>query len=89
MAHYFVSIALLDLLAAAADLDMPDGSKRKGHGKGAIVATSSIASLRNATNVDLMSYVTTEKATDHLVGLLAAKFARWYVRVCGVNSGCE
>lgn len=53
------------------------------------VKNSSIASLHNATNVDMMSYATTKAATDHLVALLAAKFARWYVRVVGINPGCE
>jgi NAD(P)-dependent dehydrogenase (short-subunit alcohol dehydrogenase family) len=36
-----------------------------------------------------MSYATTKAATDHLVALLAAKFARWYVRVVGINPGCK
>lgn len=54
-----------------------------------VVVTSSIASLHNATNVDMMSYASTKAATDHLVALLAAKFARWYVRVVGINPGCE
>ena len=53
------------------------------------VRNSSIASLHNATNVDMMSYATTKAATDHLVSLLAAKFARWYVRVVGINPGCK
>ncbi len=77
-AHYFLSIALVDLLAAAAE---------KGEGRGVIIITSSIASLHNATNVDMMSYATTKAATDHLVELLAAKFARFYVRVVGINPG--
>jgi hypothetical protein len=59
MAHYFVSVALVDLLAAAADRDMPDGTKGKDHGRGVVVITSSIASLHNATNVDMMSTLTT------------------------------
>ncbi|KAF4625647.1 hypothetical protein G7Y89_g12514 [Cudoniella acicularis] len=87
MAHYFLSVALLDLLAAAADSVMPDGTKGRDYGKGVVVITSSIASLHNATNVDMMSYATTKAATDHLVSLLASKFARWYVRVCGINPG--
>jgi NAD(P)-dependent dehydrogenase (short-subunit alcohol dehydrogenase family) len=89
MAHYFLSVDLLDLLAAAADREMEDGTTGKEHGRGVVVITSSIASLHNATNVDMMSYATTKAATDHLVGLLAAKFARWYVRVCGINPGCK
>ncbi|KAL5318402.1 hypothetical protein ACEPPN_013462 [Leptodophora sp. 'Broadleaf-Isolate-01'] len=87
MAHYFLSVALLDLLAKAADIDMGDGSKGKDHGRGVVVITSSIASLHFATNVDMMSYASTKAATDHLVGLLAAKYARWYVRVVGINPG--
>ncbi|KAG4418087.1 hypothetical protein IFR04_008748 [Cadophora malorum] len=87
MAHYFLSVAILDLLAKAADMDMGDGSKGKDHGRGVVVITSSIASLHYATNVDMMSYASTKAATDHLVGLLAAKYARWYVRVVGINPG--
>jgi NAD(P)-dependent dehydrogenase (short-subunit alcohol dehydrogenase family) len=92
MAHYFLSVALLDLLHAAGEREiaMPDGSKRYGkdEGRGVVIMTSSIASLHNATNVDMMSYATTKAATDHLVSLLASKFARWYVRVIGINPGC-
>lgn len=68
---------------------MPDGSKGRDHGRGVVVITSSIASLHNATNVDMMSYATTKAATDHLASLLAAKFSKWYVRVCGINPGCK
>lgn len=89
MAHYYLSVALVDLLAAAGTLNMPDGSRGRDHGRGVVVITSSIASLHNATNVDMMSYATTKAATDHLVSLLAAKFSRWYVRVCGINPGCK
>lgn len=89
MAHYFLSVALLDLLAGAAEIKMPDGSKGRDHGRGVVVVTSSCASMHNATNVDMMSYATTKAATDHLVSLLAVKFARWYVRVCGINPGCK
>ncbi|KAH8819923.1 putative short-chain dehydrogenase [Xylogone sp. PMI_703] len=87
MAHYFLSVSLLDLLSAAGERIMPDGRKGRDHGCGVVVVTSSIASLHNATNVDMMSYASTKAATDHLVKLLAAKFARWYVRVCGINPG--
>lgn len=89
MAHYYLSVALLDMLAKAGDREMPDGSRGRDHGRGVVVITSSIASLHNATNVDMMSYATTKAATDHLVSLLAAKFSRWYVRVCGINPGCK
>lgn len=43
--------------------------------------------MHNATNVDLTSYATTKAATDHLTALLAAKFARFYVRVNAINPG--
>jgi NAD(P)-dependent dehydrogenase (short-subunit alcohol dehydrogenase family) len=89
MTHYYLSVTLLDLLARAGDQKMLDGSKGRDHGRGVVVITSSTASLHNATNVDMMSYATTKKATDRLVSLLAAKFSRWYVRVCGVNPGCK
>lgn len=87
MAHYFLSVSLLDLLAAAADLTLPDGRKGKEVGRGSVVITSSCASMHNATNVDLTSYATTKAATDHLTALLAAKFARFYVRVNAINPG--
>ncbi|KAJ5804442.1 uncharacterized protein N7518_000745 [Penicillium psychrosexuale] len=86
-AHYFLSVALLPLLAAASQLDLGGGRKGKDDGRGVIVITSSCASMHNATNVDLTSYATSKAATDHLVRLLAAKFSRFYVRVSGINPG--
>jgi NAD(P)-dependent dehydrogenase (short-subunit alcohol dehydrogenase family) len=88
-AHYFLSVALLPLLAAAGELDLPDGTKGRDEGRGVVIVTSSCASMHNCTNVDLMSYATSKSGTDHLVALLASKFARWYVRVCGINPGCK
>lgn len=88
-AHYFLSVALLPLLAAASQRLLEDGRLGKDDGRGAIVMTSSCASMHNATNVDLTSYATSKAATDHLVKLLAAKFSRFYVRVVGINPGCE
>jgi NAD(P)-dependent dehydrogenase (short-subunit alcohol dehydrogenase family) len=81
-AHYYLSIAFLPLLAAAA-------AQGRDEGRGVIVITSSCASMHNATNVDLTSYATSKAATDHLVKLLAAKYNRFYVRVIGINPGCE
>ncbi|OJJ64318.1 hypothetical protein ASPSYDRAFT_139264 [Aspergillus sydowii CBS 593.65] len=85
-AHYFLSVAFLPLLAAAADRNI---DKRKGReeGRGVMVVTSSCASMHNATNVDLTSYAASKAATDHLVRLLAAKYSRFYVRVVGINPG--
>ncbi|KAL1871331.1 hypothetical protein VTK73DRAFT_2085 [Phialemonium thermophilum] len=86
-AHYFLSVALLPLLAAASGMDLGDGRQGRDEGRGVIVVTSSCASMHNATNVDLTSYATSKAATDHLVRLLAAKFSRFYVRVTSINPG--
>lgn len=88
-AHYFLSVALIKLLAAASDMDLPDGRKGKDEGRGSIVITSSVASMHNSTNIDLTSYAASKAATDHLVPLLASKFGRWYVRVNSINPGCK
>ncbi|KAL3478861.1 hypothetical protein BJX99DRAFT_256068 [Aspergillus californicus] len=86
-AHYFLAVSFLPLLVAAAQEKMADGRTGADHGKGVVVITSSCASMHNVTNVDLTSYASSKAATDHLVRLLAAKFARWYVRVVGINPG--
>lgn len=88
-AHFFLSVALLPLLAAAANLDLGNGKSGRSEGRGVVVVTSSCASMHNCTNVDMMSYATSKAATDHLVALLASKFSRWYVRVNGINPGCR
>lgn len=88
-AHYFLSVALLKLLAAASDLDLPNGKKGRDEGRGVIVITSSCASMHNCTNIDLTSYATSKAAIDHLVVLLAAKFSSFYVRVNSINPGCK
>lgn len=89
-AHYFLSVAFLPLLAAAADQPVSDdGTKGRDEGRGVMVIISSCASMHNATNVDLTSYATSKAATDHLVRLLAAKYNRFYVRVVGINPGCK
>lgn len=104
-AHYFLTVALLKLLAAAASRELPADSDAAGEGEtsenlaaprtgrdagcGSIVITSSCASMHNCTNVDLTSYAASKAAIDHLVALLAAKFAPWYVRVNSINPGCK
>ena len=40
-AHYFLSVALLKMLAAASDLDLPGGFKGRDQGRGVMVITSS------------------------------------------------
>jgi len=86
-AHYFLSVALLKLLAAASDLDFPDGRKGRDEGRGVVVITSSCASMHNCTNIDLTSYAASKAAIDHLVALLASKFSNFYVRVNSINPG--
>lgn len=88
-AHYFLSVAFLPLLEAASQLELPGGGLGRREGRGVVVMTSSCASMHNATNVDLTSYATSKVATDHLAKLLAVKFSRFYVRVVGINPGCE
>ena len=79
-AHFFLIAELLDLLSVAA---------QKGDGRGCVVITSSCASMHLCTNVDLTSYAASKAATDHLVGMLAAKVGRFGVRVNGINPGCN
>jgi NAD(P)-dependent dehydrogenase (short-subunit alcohol dehydrogenase family) len=75
-AHYFLSVALLKLLAAASNFDLPNGRKGRDEGRGVMIITSSCASMHNCTNIDLTSYAASKAAIDHLVALLASKFAR-------------
>ncbi|KAJ5100629.1 hypothetical protein N7456_006681 [Penicillium angulare] len=86
-AHYFLSVAFLPLLAAAAERPTSTGVKGRDEGRGVMVVTSSCASMHNSTNVDMTSYASSKAATDHLVKLLAAKYNRFYVRVVGINPG--
>ncbi|KAG7053066.1 NAD(P)-binding protein [Colletotrichum scovillei] len=85
-AHYYLAVAFLPLLHAAASHNGDDGSGSR-QGRGAMIMTSSCASMHNVTNVDLTSYAASKAATDHLVKLLAAKFRNFYVRVVGLNPG--
>lgn len=86
-AHYFLSVALLKLLVAASELDIGDGRKGRDEGRGVIIITSSCASMHNCTNIDLTSYASSKAAIDHLVRLLASKYAPWYIRVNSINPG--
>ncbi|KKY14079.1 putative short-chain dehydrogenase [Phaeomoniella chlamydospora] len=74
-AHYFLSVALLKLLAAASNLDLGNGRLGRDDGRGIVVITSSCASMHNCTNIDLTSYASSKAAIDHLVPLLASKYA--------------
>jgi NAD(P)-dependent dehydrogenase (short-subunit alcohol dehydrogenase family) len=77
--HFFLIANLLDLLHIAAE---------GGEGRGCVIITSSCASMHLCTNVDLTSYAASKAATDHLVGMLAAKVGRHGIRVNGINPGC-
>ena len=71
---------------AASDLDL-NGRKGRDEGRGVMIITSSCASMHNCTNIDLTSYAASKAAIDHLVRLLASKYAPWYVRVNSINPG--
>ncbi|KAK5941039.1 hypothetical protein PMZ80_006316 [Knufia obscura] len=86
-AHYFLSVACLKLLAAASAMDIGNGRTGRDEGRGVVVITSSCASMHNCTNIDLTSYAASKAAIDHLVRLLACKYAPWYVRVNSINPG--
>lgn len=75
-AHYFLSVALLKLLVAASNLELGDGVRGRDVGRGVMIITSSCASMHNCSNVDLTSYAASKAAIDHLVALLATKFAK-------------
>ncbi|KAF2206254.1 hypothetical protein CERZMDRAFT_89447 [Cercospora zeae-maydis SCOH1-5] len=78
---------MFPLLAAASQIDLRGGRGGRVEDRGVVVIMSSCASMHNATNVDLTSYATSKAATDHSVRLLAANYARFYVRVVGMNPG--
>jgi phenylacetate 2-hydroxylase len=79
-AHFFLVAELLDLLS---------NSAKEGDGRGCVIITSSCASMHLCTNVDLTSYAASKAATDHVVGMLAAKLGRFGIRVNGINPGCN
>lgn len=83
-AHYFLSVALLKLLVAASELDLGNGRRGRDEGRGVIIITSSCASMHNCTNIDLTSYAASKAAIDHLVPLLASKFAKCEC-ACGLH----
>lgn len=86
-AHYFLSVVFLKLVVAASERDLGDGVKGRDRGCGSVLITSSCASMHNCTNIDLTSYASSKAAIDHLVRLLASKYAPWYIRVNSINPG--
>jgi len=76
LAQYFLTSGLVDYLGAAA---------KKGGGRGCVICFSSVASKHNGQFVP--AYQTTKAAVDHLVKIMAAEFADFYIRVNAISPG--
>ncbi|PYH93379.1 NAD(P)-binding protein [Aspergillus ellipticus CBS 707.79] len=76
LAPYFLTAGLISLLGAAA---------AKRDGRGCVVLFSSPASVHNHQFVPC--YQTSKAAVDHLVRIMAAEFADFYIRVNAISPG--
>ncbi|CZR64867.1 uncharacterized protein PAC_14766 [Phialocephala subalpina] len=76
LAPYFLTAGLVKLLGKAAS---------KGDGSGSVILFSSPASVHNHQFVP--AYQTSKAAVDHLVRVLAAEFADFYIRVNAISPG--
>ncbi|KAJ5570331.1 Rhamnolipids biosynthesis 3-oxoacyl- reductase [Penicillium hispanicum] len=76
LAPYFLTAGLITPLAAAA---------AKGEGRGCVIMFSSPASVHNHQFVP--TYQTSKAAVDHLVRILAAELADFYIRVNAISPG--
>ncbi|KAF2503070.1 NAD(P)-binding protein [Lophium mytilinum] len=76
LAPYFLTAGLISLLGAAA---------AKGEGRGCVILFSSPASVHNHQFVPC--YQTSKAAVDHLVRIMAAEFADYYIRVNAMSPG--
>ncbi|TVY59485.1 Gluconate 5-dehydrogenase [Lachnellula cervina] len=76
LAPYFLTAGLIKLLGAAA---------AKGEGRGCVILFSSPASVHNHQFVPC--YQTSKAAVDHLVRIMAAEFADYYIRVNAMSPG--
>ncbi|OKL56684.1 hypothetical protein UA08_07995 [Talaromyces atroroseus] len=76
LAPYYLTAGLINLLGAAA---------AKGEGKGSVIMFSSPASVHNHQFVP--TYQTSKAAVDHLVRIMAAEFADFYIRVNAISPG--
>ncbi|TVY43658.1 Gluconate 5-dehydrogenase [Lachnellula subtilissima] len=76
LAPYFLTAGLIRLLGAAA---------AKGEGRGCVILFSSPASVHNHQFVPC--YQTSKAAVDHLVRIMAAEFADYYIRVNAMSPG--
>ncbi|KAL4875353.1 hypothetical protein BJY04DRAFT_224127 [Aspergillus karnatakaensis] len=75
-AQYFLTAGLIVLLGQAA---------KKGGGRGSVICFSSVASKHNGQFVP--AYQTSKAAVDHLVRIMAAEFAGFYIRVNAISPG--
>ncbi|KAK5177479.1 hypothetical protein LTR44_010096 [Exophiala sp. CCFEE 6388] len=76
LAPYYLTSGLISLLGASA---------AKGEGRGCVVMFSSPASVHNHQFVPC--YQTSKAAVDHLVRILAAELAEFYIRVNAMSPG--
>ncbi|KAL4907794.1 hypothetical protein BDW74DRAFT_175576 [Aspergillus multicolor] len=76
LAPYYLTAGLITLLGSAA---------AKGEGRGCVVLFSSPASVHNHQFVPI--YQTSKAAVDHLVRIMAAEFADFYIRVNALSPG--
>ncbi|GLA75877.1 hypothetical protein AtubIFM55763_007433 [Aspergillus tubingensis] len=76
LAPYYLTAGLVCLLGTAA---------ARGDGRGCVVMLSSPASVHNHQFVPC--YQTSKAAVDHLVRIMAAEFAEYYIRVNGISPG--
>ncbi|CAK97306.1 hypothetical protein AnigIFM63604_006150 [Aspergillus niger] len=76
LAPYYLTAGLVRLLGTAA---------AKGDGRGCVLMLSSPASVHNHQFVPC--YQTSKAAVDHLVRIMAAEFADYYIRVNGISPG--
>ncbi|KAL3471649.1 NAD(P)-binding protein [Aspergillus californicus] len=76
LAPYYLTAGLITLLGQAS---------AKGEGRGCVVLFSSPASVHNHQFVP--TYQTSKAAVDHLVRIMAAEFADFYIRVNAMSPG--
>ncbi|EQB51301.1 hypothetical protein CGLO_09172 [Colletotrichum gloeosporioides Cg-14] len=76
LAPYYLTAGLITLLGSAA---------AEGDGRGCVILFSSPASVHNHQFVP--SYQTSKAAVDHLVRIMAAEFASFYIRINAMSPG--
>ncbi|KAF5489144.1 Rhamnolipids biosynthesis 3-oxoacyl-[acyl-carrier-protein] reductase [Colletotrichum siamense] len=76
LAPYYLTAGLISLLGSAAT---------QGDGRGCVILFSSPASVHNHQFVPC--YQTSKAAVDHLVRIMAAEFANFYIRINAISPG--